>query len=215
MTGGGKTLLALALAERLQNQQVSDLRAAVVVPTIVLMHQWYDELLAHGDLPAAAIGRLGGGYKDDFSAGRRILIAVLASAHKLLPRLRPQGQDWNTAPPHRGRVSSFRSEGDVAGIPDRPNPAMGRKTMPVSPRIFLVAASVGGNKNSNLKPHRLTARDVRARRGIPAALAEATSLTDQRRALLLFRSSQTREAKLYSQPRSAHIVGLSKSLTCG
>jgi superfamily II DNA or RNA helicase len=87
VTGGGKTLLALALAERLQNQQVSDLRVAVVVPTIVLMHQWYDELLAHGDLPASAIGRLGGGYKDDFSAGQRILIAVLASAHKLLPRL--------------------------------------------------------------------------------------------------------------------------------
>jgi superfamily II DNA or RNA helicase len=87
VTGGGKTLLALALAERLQNQKVSDLRVAVVVPTIVLMHQWYDELLAHGDLPPEAIGRLGGGHKDDFSAGRRILIAVLASAHKLLPRL--------------------------------------------------------------------------------------------------------------------------------
>jgi superfamily II DNA or RNA helicase len=87
VTGGGKTLLALALAERLQNQQVSDLRVAIVVPTIVLMHQWYDELLAHGDLPAIAIGRLGGGYKDDFSAGRRILIAILASAYKLLPRL--------------------------------------------------------------------------------------------------------------------------------
>ncbi len=87
VTGAGKTLLALALAERLQNHQAPDLRVAVIVPTIVLMHQWYDELLAHGNLPPLAIGRLGGGYRDDFSAGRRVLIAVLASAHKLLPRL--------------------------------------------------------------------------------------------------------------------------------
>jgi hypothetical protein len=100
VTGGGKTLLALALAERLQNQQVSDVRVAIVVPTIVLMHQWYDELLAHSDLPAIAIGRLGGGYKDDFSAGRRILIAVLASAHKTTAAPCPQGEDRKAAPPH-------------------------------------------------------------------------------------------------------------------
>lgn len=87
VTGAGKTLLALALAEKLQNQRMPDLRVAVVVPTIVLMHQWYDELLARGNLPRTAIGRLGGGYKDDFAAGRRVLIAVLASAHKLLPRM--------------------------------------------------------------------------------------------------------------------------------
>lgn len=65
VTGAGKTILALALAERLQNQRVPDLRMVVVVPTIVLMHQWYDELIARGNLPRSAIGRLGGGYKDD------------------------------------------------------------------------------------------------------------------------------------------------------
>ncbi|OJH38231.1 DEAD/DEAH box helicase [Cystobacter ferrugineus] len=87
VTGAGKTLLALALAEKLQNERVPDLRVAVVVPTIVLMHQWYEELLTHGNLPRTAIGRLGGGYKDDFTEGRRVLIAVLSSAHKLLPRM--------------------------------------------------------------------------------------------------------------------------------
>lgn len=87
VTGAGKTILALALAERLQNERVPDLRMVVVVPTIVLMHQWYDELISRGNLPRSAIGRLGGGYKDDLSAGKRVLIAVLASAHKLLPRM--------------------------------------------------------------------------------------------------------------------------------
>ena len=86
VTGGGKTVLGLAIAQRLQNDLDSGLRVAVVVPTVVLMHQWYDELIARGNLPAHAVGRLGGGYTDDFT-NRRFLIAVLASAHKQLPRL--------------------------------------------------------------------------------------------------------------------------------
>ena len=87
VTGAGKTLLALAIAERLQTSIVPELRMAVVVPTIVLMHQWYDEILQRGNLPTSAVGRLGGGYKQDLSDNRRILIAVLASAHKELPKL--------------------------------------------------------------------------------------------------------------------------------
>jgi superfamily II DNA or RNA helicase len=87
VTGAGKTLLAMAIAEQLQNHQTPDLCVAIVVPTIVLMHQWYDALLEHGNLPASAIGRLGGGYQQDFEQGRRVLIAVLASAHKGLPRI--------------------------------------------------------------------------------------------------------------------------------
>lgn len=86
VTGGGKTLLALAAAERLQ-ERVRDLRVAVVVPTIVLMHQWYDELIERGNLPEEAIGRLGGGYKEGFNHGRRVLICVLATAYKELPKL--------------------------------------------------------------------------------------------------------------------------------
>lgn len=87
VTGGGKTLLALAIAERVQNTQDSDLRMAIVVPTIVLMHQWYDALLEHGNLPKVALGRLGDNYKDDFEDGRRILVTVLASARTQLPRV--------------------------------------------------------------------------------------------------------------------------------
>ncbi len=91
VTGGGKTLLALAIAERLQNEKVSELRLAIIVPTIVLMNQWYDEFLAKGNLPAEAISRLGGGYKEEFGKDKRVLISVLASAHKMLPELVKKG----------------------------------------------------------------------------------------------------------------------------
>ena len=86
VTGGGKTILGLAIAQKLQNDVNSRLRVAVVVPTVVLMHQWYDEFIDKGNLPAHVIGRLGGGYSDDFT-NRRVLIAVLASAHKHLASL--------------------------------------------------------------------------------------------------------------------------------
>ena len=62
------------------------MRLVIVVPTIVLMLQWYDAILESGNLPAEAIGRLGGGYDEDFQ-GRRILIAVLASASQRLAKL--------------------------------------------------------------------------------------------------------------------------------
>lgn len=87
VTGAGKTLLALAIAERIQNTEDNELRLAIVVPTIVLMHQWYDALCEHGNLPRQAIGRLGDNYKDSFEDGRRILITVLASACRQLPRI--------------------------------------------------------------------------------------------------------------------------------
>ncbi|GBD30578.1 hypothetical protein HRbin32_01686 [bacterium HR32] len=91
VTGAGKTLVALAIAERLQAQD-PDLRVAIVVPTIVLMNQWYEELLSRSNLPARWIGRLGGGHQDDLAGGRRILVAVLASAQKALPRMVKQAQ---------------------------------------------------------------------------------------------------------------------------
>jgi superfamily II DNA or RNA helicase len=87
VTGAGKTLLALFIAELLQNNEDKDLCVVIVVPTIVLMNQWYDGLLEHGNLPAEAIGRLGGGYDDNFGAPRHILITVLASASAQLPTL--------------------------------------------------------------------------------------------------------------------------------
>ena len=85
VTGAGKTLFALALIEKLQSEQ-KDLKVLIVVPTIVLMKQWFDVLIRHGNLPASAIGRLGGGWKDSLD-DCRILIgvcnSVAASAEKI------------------------------------------------------------------------------------------------------------------------------------
>ena len=87
VTGAGKTLLALMITESLQNTEDEELRVAIVVPTIVLMHQWYDVILEHSSLPRETLGRFGGGYDQDFGDGRRILITVLASARQRLPKL--------------------------------------------------------------------------------------------------------------------------------
>jgi superfamily II DNA or RNA helicase len=86
VTGAGKTVVALLIGERLLRSD-PELRIAVVVPTVVLMHQWYDTFLRRSNLPQEAIGRFGGGYSDDFERPRRILITVLASARKVLPAL--------------------------------------------------------------------------------------------------------------------------------
>lgn len=80
VTGAGKTILALGIAERLQREILPDLRVAIVVSTIVLLDQWYDEILARGNLPAFAIARIGGGHGDALSAQTRILLCVLNSA---------------------------------------------------------------------------------------------------------------------------------------
>lgn len=87
VTGGGKTLLALGIIERLHNMKEQNLHVAIIVPTIVLMHQWYDEIVEKGNIPESYIGRLGGGYKEDFSEGKRIVIGVLASAKKFIPKM--------------------------------------------------------------------------------------------------------------------------------
>jgi superfamily II DNA or RNA helicase len=85
VTGAGKTILALAIVEALHNQHISELRVAVVVPTVVLMNQWYDQVMHQSNLPVAAIGRLGGGFQDSFSDQCRFLIAVLDTAQSKLP----------------------------------------------------------------------------------------------------------------------------------
>jgi superfamily II DNA or RNA helicase len=51
------------------------------------MQQWHEALRRRSNLPPVAVGRLGGGYSDDFGGPRRILIAVLSSARKVLPDL--------------------------------------------------------------------------------------------------------------------------------
>ena len=84
VTGAGKTLLALAIAERLQRAH-PDLRVAIVVPTIVLLEQWREEICARSNLPRSAIGVLGAGESDEFDGQRRVLICVLNSASRKLP----------------------------------------------------------------------------------------------------------------------------------
>jgi len=86
VTGAGKTIFAMHVMERLQREVAPELRIAIVVPTIVLMHQWMGALQRHSNLPPSALGRLGGGYRDDLTAERRILVCVLDSAAKLLAR---------------------------------------------------------------------------------------------------------------------------------
>jgi superfamily II DNA or RNA helicase len=83
-TGGGKTLFALAAAEQLQNGRTPDLRLVVVVPTIPLLSQWYDEV-RRGNLPDSAIGLMGGGQELPSASELRILICVLNSARDRLP----------------------------------------------------------------------------------------------------------------------------------
>lgn len=85
-TGGGKTLFALAAAQALQNEREPDLRLVIVVPTIPLMHQWRDELL-RGNIPASAIGMMGGGQVTPPLSELRILICVLNSARDRLAGL--------------------------------------------------------------------------------------------------------------------------------
>lgn len=84
VTGAGKTILALAIAEQLQNSSVPGLRVAIVVPTIALMHQWVSELKKHANLPASAIGELYGDSKDSFADGKRIIVGVLPTVAKKL-----------------------------------------------------------------------------------------------------------------------------------
>jgi superfamily II DNA or RNA helicase len=87
VTGAGKTILALAIAERLQQAQAHDLRVAIVVPTVVLLDQWKHEIATRSNLPPEAIGLLGGGSDEAFGPEVRILICVLNSAARKLPEL--------------------------------------------------------------------------------------------------------------------------------
>jgi superfamily II DNA or RNA helicase len=83
VTGAGKTVVGLAIIEQLWRRD-PELRAAIVVPTVVLMNQWYSEIESRGTLPMELVGRAGGGKRDSFEGGARILILVLNTASKKL-----------------------------------------------------------------------------------------------------------------------------------
>ena len=85
VTGGGKSLIALACAERAASGE-PNLKLAVVVPTQALARQWIDVLTTYTNLRAAQIGILGAGRRDTLE-DRQALVAVLNSAAKELPQL--------------------------------------------------------------------------------------------------------------------------------
>lgn len=87
VTGAGKTILALSTIQKLQNQYEPNLHVAIIVPTIILMEQWYEELSEKTNIPKRLIGRLGGGNNDSFKTGNRILLCVINSAQRKLPQM--------------------------------------------------------------------------------------------------------------------------------
>ena len=90
VTGGGKTLIALACAARAAAQR-ANLRLAVVVPTEALARQWREVIISHTTLNNGEVGLLGGGGNDSLST-KRALVCVLNSAAKRLPDDARNGQ---------------------------------------------------------------------------------------------------------------------------
>lgn len=85
VTGGGKTLIALACAARIAANE-PELRVAIVVPTEALARQWRAALVRYTNVRHAEIGLLGAGGKDSFRS-MRVLVSVLNSAADRLPAL--------------------------------------------------------------------------------------------------------------------------------
>lgn len=90
VTGGGKTLIALACAAEAA-KVAPDLRVAVVVPAEALARQWTVMLERFTDLRPSDIGLLGAGSKATLTQSRAI-VAVLNTAAKRLPRLASSAQ---------------------------------------------------------------------------------------------------------------------------
>ncbi|MET7468784.1 DEAD/DEAH box helicase [Micromonospora sp. NPDC005686] len=83
VTGGGKTLIALACAARAAERD-PHLRLVVVVPTEALARQWRTMLERFTNLEQSEIGLLGAGHSAELSRCRA-LVAVLNTAAKQLP----------------------------------------------------------------------------------------------------------------------------------
>lgn len=86
-TGTGKTILALAAAERLERTLDRELRIKIVVPSGALLHQWnraLRERLADSADISNQIGLRGGGF--DMSDDRKYMIYVINSARYELAR---------------------------------------------------------------------------------------------------------------------------------
>ena len=86
VTGGGKTLIALACAAR-ASQADPDLKLAIVVPTEALARQWRRAIANYTSLASHDIGLLGAGGKDTL-ADHRVVVTVLNTAAKRSRRWR-------------------------------------------------------------------------------------------------------------------------------
>lgn len=85
VTGGGKTLIALACAAAAA-REAPGLRLAVVVPTEALARQWRTVLERYTTLRPDEIGVLGAGEHGDLRS-HRALISVINTAAKRLPEM--------------------------------------------------------------------------------------------------------------------------------
>jgi superfamily II DNA or RNA helicase len=81
VTGTGKTIFAIAAAKRFLDEH-KDGKVTVIVPSIVLLHQWLREFAKCLDLSLAQVGLRGGGYTDEYTSERRVMIWVVNSAIK-------------------------------------------------------------------------------------------------------------------------------------
>ncbi len=77
VTGSGKTYVAFAALEQLQAED-RRLNTLIVVPTVPLMNQWMEKLAKL--FPNRRVGRIGGGFSDDFSRFPFACVAVINSA---------------------------------------------------------------------------------------------------------------------------------------
>jgi len=81
VTGTGKTIFSIAAAKRFLDTH-PDGRVTVIVPSIVLLHQWLREFAKCLDLSLSEVGLRGGGYLHEYSNDRRIMVWVVNSAVK-------------------------------------------------------------------------------------------------------------------------------------
>jgi len=77
VTGSGKTYVAFGALEQLQAED-KRLNTLIVVPTVPLMNQWISKLSQL--FPDRRVGRIGGGFSDDFSKFPFACVAVINSA---------------------------------------------------------------------------------------------------------------------------------------
>lgn len=114
VTGGGKTLIALACAAQAAAMD-PELRLAVVVPTEALARQWCEAVARHTTVPEEQIGILGAGGSATFER-HRVVVAVLNTAAKRLSELAPKDHPLMLVVDecHRAGAPTFSKVLDVA-----------------------------------------------------------------------------------------------------